>query len=161
VLPGRRVQVESWFDLTGTSPRGAPVKVLRADGSTLAEGKLDSQGVFVFPYGEPEALRVIVNAGAGHRKELDIPARELARSEAPTTTEKGPGTPASPAAEPGEPKPFADRTSRVSVKDVLIGVGFLLAVAAFALGLRNARQLRELKQTHSKTRAPSQGERGD
>jgi hypothetical protein len=35
----------------------------------------------------------------------------------------------------------------VSVKDVLVGVGFLLAVAAFVLSLRNARQLRELQRT--------------
>jgi len=31
------------------------------------------------------------------------------------------------------------------VKDVLIGVGFLLALAAFFLSLRNSRQLRSLK----------------
>lgn len=144
MLPGRRVQVESWFDLTGDSPRGALVKVLRADGSTLTQGKLNSQGVFAFTYSEPEALKVVVDA-VGHRKELDIPARELAQSDTPATTAKSPGTAASAPAGSADPKPFADRTPRVSLKDVLIGVGFLLAVAAFVLSLRNARQLREMK----------------
>ena len=43
VLPGNKVQVESWFDLTGDSPRGAQVKVYRADGQLLTDGKLDEQ----------------------------------------------------------------------------------------------------------------------
>ncbi|HJT78567.1 MAG TPA: hypothetical protein VJ739_15285, partial [Gemmataceae bacterium] len=102
---------------------------------------------FVFTYGEPEALKVVVDA-VGHRKELDIAERELAQSEAPATAAKSRGAPASTAPGSVDPKPFADRSPRVSVKDVLIGVGFLLAVAAFVLSLRNARQLRELKQTH-------------
>jgi HAMP domain-containing protein len=34
----------------------------------------------------------------------------------------------------------------VSAKDVLVGVGFVLAAAAFLLSLRNARQLRELRR---------------
>ncbi len=146
MLPGHRVQVESWFDLTGDSPKGAQVRVSRADGSTLTDGKLDAQGVFVFSYAEPENLKVVVNGGAGHRKELEISARELAQSSAATTAGTGKAGPASASPQPDGVKPFADRSPRVSVKDVLIGVGFLLAVAAFALGLRNARQLRELKR---------------
>jgi nickel transport protein len=140
VLPDHKVQVESWFDLGGDSPRGARVQVLRADGSLLTEGKLDSQGVYVFSYGDAEPLKVVVSAGAGHRKELEIPAKDLAPD--------GTAAPAAPgsAPPPASPGPRADRSARVSVKDVLIGVGFLLAVAAFALSLRNARQLRELKQ---------------
>ncbi len=38
----------------------------------------------------------------------------------------------------------AERDSGVPVKDVLVGVGFLLAVAAFLLSLRNAQKLRAL-----------------
>jgi hypothetical protein len=45
----------------------------------------------------------------------------------------------------GEGVPPADRGARVSVEDVLTGVGFLLALAAFGLSLRNARHIRELK----------------
>lgn len=140
VLPDHKVQVESWFDLGGDSPRGARVRVLRADGSLLTEGKLNGEGVFVFAYGEAEPLRVVVDAGAGHRKVLEVAAQELTPGAA-----AAPGSPGEDAG-PAFPGPRADRSARVSVKDVLVGVGFLLAVAAFVLSLRNARQLRELKR---------------
>jgi hypothetical protein len=139
VLPDHKVQVESWFDLGGDSPRGARVQVFRADGSLFTEGKLDRQGVFVFPYGDAEPLRVVVST-TGHRAVLEVPAQDLTpgTGTAPTS----PGQDAGPTAAGAR----ADRSARVSVKDVLIGVGFLLAAAAFALSLRNARQLRELKR---------------
>jgi hypothetical protein len=66
----------------------------------------------------------VISAGAGHRKELEIAAVNL-----------------EPSAEP----PPIDRSARVSVKDVLVGVGFLLALAAFVLSLWNARQLRRFR----------------
>jgi hypothetical protein len=139
VLPDQHVQIESWFDLTGESPRGAKVQVLRASGTLLTEGVLDGKGLFVFPYREAENLKVIVSAGGGHRKELDIPAVELrprATTAPPETTGVNPVAPA--------PQPLADRSTRITVQDVLTGVGFVLAVAAFVLSLRNARQLRDL-----------------
>jgi hypothetical protein len=97
--------------------------------------------LFVFAYGEAEPLQVVVSAGAGHRKVLEIPARELSQG----------GSAANPsgedAADPASSAVRADRSPGVSVKDVLVGVGFLLAVAAFVLSLRNARQLRQLQRT--------------
>jgi hypothetical protein len=146
VLPGGQVRVESWFDLTGDSPKGARVQVLRPDGALLTEGELNDQGVFVFRVGKAEALKVVVSAGAGHRKELVIPQADLERAGADA---KGPADadPARPAAAPGgTPTLPADRSLRVNVKDVLVGVGFVLAAAAFVLGVRNARQLREMRQ---------------
>jgi nickel transport protein len=138
VLPGRTVQVEGWFDLTRDSPKGAEVRVLRADGTLLTEGRLDDEGVFAFTFDRAEPLKVVVSAGQGHRKELSISAEELA---------KGGGTEVTPAAAapPAAPHPFADRSPAVSIKDVLIGVAFLLALGAFVLSVRNARQLRRLR----------------
>jgi hypothetical protein len=136
VLPGGKVQIESWYDVTGESPEDAKVQVYGADGRLMTEGATDEKGLFTFNYAQPEALRVIVSAGAGHRKELTIPEVQLTAS---TTV----GTAAPLEADPRTP--FADRTARTSVKDVLIGVGFLLALAAFVLGVRNARELRRLK----------------
>jgi nickel transport protein len=139
VLPGGKVQIESWYDLTGDSARGAEVRVLRADGQLLTEGRTNDEGLFVFAFARAEPLQVVISAGAGHRKELAIPAAELA------------GSAAAPEAASSAPAERADRSSRVEVKDVLTGVALLLAVAAFALSLRNARQLREWKrQTKSK-----------
>src|SRR5262249_44559400 len=86
-LPDGRVQVESWFDLTGDSPEGAAVRVFRGDGELLTEGKLDAKGLFTFRPRAAEPLRVVVSAGAGHRKELQITSAELERTSrtAPST----------------------------------------------------------------------------
>src|SRR5262245_25877160 len=78
ILPDARVQVESWFDLTGDSPRNARIQVFRvlangANGDLLVEGRLDDKGIFVFPFQKAEMLRVVISAGAGHGQKLDIP----------------------------------------------------------------------------------------
>jgi cobalt/nickel transport system permease protein len=122
VLPGRWVQVEAWFDLTGDSPRGASVQVFRPDGSPLTEGQLNEKGLYLFRAEQPEALRVVVSAGAGHRAEFTVPAKALS----------------------GEAAPSADRSHPGIARDVIIGVGFFLAAAAFVLSARNARRIREL-----------------
>lgn len=127
VLPDGKVRVESWFDLSGESARGARIQVYAADGTLRVAGRLDEKGVFTFPVEKSEPLRVVVSAGAGHRKELAIPVSELA---------------ASPPAD-AEPSP-ADRSPRVTFKDVLIGLTFILAAAAFLLSVRNGRRLRGL-----------------
>jgi nickel transport protein len=139
VLPDHKVQVEAWFDLGGV-PKGARVQVLRADGRVLTEGQLDGQGLFIFPYAEAEPLKVVVSAGLGHRKEVEVPAEDLQQA--------SPGQPPPELApQKATPSvPLSDRTPKVSVKDVLIGVGFLLALAGFVLSLRNARHLRELRR---------------
>ncbi len=147
VLPGGQVRVESWFDLTGDSPKGAKLEVLRPDGSLLTRGELDEKGLFVFRVTKAEALKVVVST-VGHRNEFVIPQEELERALAGG---KGPaeGEPPLPAAGQAgafgvPPTPSADRSARVSAKDVLVGVAFVLAAAAFVLSLRNARRLREL-----------------
>jgi nickel transport protein len=142
VLPGQRVQIESWFDLTGESPKGAKVQVFRPDGQLLSEGQLNDKGLFVFSYSQPERLKVIVSAGAGHRKELEIPQSALATSSKTSPSENSTASD-SDATSPAD-VPFADRSPRTSLKDVVAGVGFLLALAAFVLSLRNARQLKAI-----------------
>jgi cobalt/nickel transport system permease protein len=141
VLPDGRLQVESWFDLTGDSPQGASVKVFQTNGALVAEGELDAKGLFSFTAERTEPLRVVVSAGAGHRKELLIPKDERARH---ATGDVPPET--KPAAF-GEETTFADRSPRVAARDVVAGIGFLLGLAAFVLSLRNARTLREMRQS--------------
>jgi nickel transport protein len=142
VLPDHKVQVEAWFDLGGV-PKGAEVRVLRAGGQVLTEGRLDSQGLFIFPYAEAEPLKVVVSAGEGHRREVEIPAEDLQQANPDQPPPEAVGE------KPTLAVPLSDHTSRVSIKDMLIGVGFLLALAAFVLSLRNARQLRELRRRDS------------
>lgn len=147
LLPDHQVQIQSWFD-NGNVPRGAKVQVFQAKGQLLAEGQLDEKGYFVFSFAAAEPLRVVVSAGAGHRKELTLAAVDLepivgagvqAPADSPTKDQAT-----------STPVPLPDRSPEAAirdrVKDVLIGVGFLLALAAFFLSLRNARQLRSLRE---------------
>jgi hypothetical protein len=170
---GGRVRVESWYD-TGDSPTHGKVTVHKSDGALLAEGVLDTAGFFVFRVTAAEDLQVVVNDGAGHRAEVKVPAKALSASllspEVGTATAclTPPTPPALPLAvvvvalahtHPDEktPRSSEDATpataeragsgkpDAVPVRDLLTGVGFLLALAAFLMSVRNARTLRELK----------------
>jgi hypothetical protein len=136
VLPGGKVRVESWFE-TGEPPRRAEVRIERPDGTPLfpEPGTMDEKGVYVFSYEKAERLRIVVLAGEGHRKELVISASELAN----------PGTPP-PGSERREEEPVRQRRYEIPFVQLLLGVTFLLALAAFVLGVRNARQLAELRR---------------
>jgi hypothetical protein len=122
----KQVKVESWFE-TGDSPRQATVKVFRPDGALLAEGPLDEKGEFVFGYEDPEDLRVVIDAPGGHRAELTLSAARLGKASTATNPSRA--------------------------RDLLVGVAFLLALGAFVLSLRNARQLRRLSRAHEQDRA--------
>jgi hypothetical protein len=125
LLPGNKLQVEGWFS-SGEPARGARVEIYGTDGGVVAEGKLDGSGVFTCSLGRPEALRIVVSAGADHRKELTISAVDMLQK-------------------PSEPVPLADRSPNLPVKDTLIGVAFLLALAAFVLNYRNSQKIRKLQ----------------
>jgi hypothetical protein len=129
----RKIQVESWFE-TGATPRNAKVEVFAADDQLLTEGQLSEQGTFAF-FADGGPLRVVVSAGDGHVKTLQIPAANLEAGGAETDTTR--------------PLPSADRTPQPWLKEAMAGVALLLGAGAFVLSLRNARQLRELKQKSS------------
>jgi hypothetical protein len=117
----RKIQVESWFS-DDSRPKDATVHVFRAtDGLLLTEGRTNHDGVYTFFAGS-EPLRVVVDAGEGHRKELTI-----AGADQDVTT----------------PIPVSTHDTALPIKDILLGIGLLLAASAFALSLRNARRLRE------------------
>ena len=141
VLPGRKLQVESWFS-DGYPARGAKVQVFGGQDQLLGEGQLNDQGVLVLPLGDTAPVRVVVSAGAGHRKEITISASAFARAVAADTTPNDPRAPSKGVSLPATP--VAERNSGFPIKDVMVGVGFVLAVAAFVLSLRNAQKLRKL-----------------
>jgi cobalt/nickel transport system permease protein len=149
ILASRQVQLESWFE-TGDSASGARVQVFRPNDQLLLEGKLDDRGLFVFSVPEAETLKVVIDAGAGHRRILTIPGERLSQ----VGYTSGRPTPAAAPADSPSPEPFADRSPRISLSDVLVGVGFLLALAAFFISLRNAQQLKQLK---ARTTPPAEG----
>jgi cobalt/nickel transport system permease protein len=144
VLPGGKIQIESWYDISRESPAGARVEVFRPNDQLLVAGKTDEKGLFVFEYTKAEPLRVVVSAGAGHRCEIDIPADRLSALSA--TEAPGPHEPGVAGTPSAEGRSFADRRTDVSGKDVLLGIAFLLALSAFVLSLRNARRLKSLHE---------------
>src|SRR5262249_51881378 len=130
-LGRKAVTVYSYFE-TGDEPKEAGVKVYAADGRLLAEGKLDRKGAFTFTYERPEAMRRVVDAPGVHKAVCYSPAKRLG------------------GADDGPPPSPAEGRSRV--RDVLLGVGFLLALGAFVLGLRNARRLGRLEERGAEPR---------
>jgi cobalt/nickel transport system permease protein len=120
----KRVTVKSFYE-TGDAPEKATARVLRGDGSVLAEGPLDEKGVFAFSYEKAENLSVHVRAPGGHRAVCLIRANEL-EEQATVSTE--------PAA----------RGSRG--RDLLLGVGLVLAAASFVMSWRNSARLRRLAE---------------
>jgi nickel transport protein len=124
-LKGNELQVEAWFS-SGEPARGARIEIYGADGRVVADGRLDDNGIFTCSLERAEALRIVVVAGADHRKELLISAADMLQKSS-------------------EPVPLADHSSSVPVKDILIGVSFLLALAAFVLNYRNSQKIRKLR----------------
>lgn len=120
----QKVKIESWFDLGGV-PSGAKVQVFRkSDSQLLLERPLDENGRLTF-YADWEPLHIVISAGDGHEKELDI----------------------QPEMDVSSPLPAADRSSRIEIKDILVGIGFLLALAAFVLSVRNHRRISGLSDS--------------
>jgi len=143
ILPGWRVQVESWYE-TGQAPHGAVVQVYRTDGEMLIEGNVNKHGVFVFPFDQVEPLKVTVTS-VGHRAEVIISAETLRRavvgycvagitSCSPAFITVAALAPkSSVVADLGETqqfnKPLAEHKSAFPIIGVLTGVGILLVVA--------------------------------
>ncbi len=51
----------------GKRPNQAPVEVFDENGKLLLQGKTDAQGQFSFPRPQKTYLKIVLNAGAGHR----------------------------------------------------------------------------------------------
>jgi nickel transport protein len=148
--PGWQVQVEGWYE-TGESADGARVEVFRGD-DVVTQGRLNKQGVFTFTYRESQALRIVVNAGGGHRAETTIPAENLTKNAACTAVACLQPTAApflaapllvpvqlADAPAPALP-PVVERQTGMQGKNLLIGVGVLLGVAMLAVMWRRLRQ---------------------
>ena len=130
--------MDCWFE-TGDVPKIAKVTVLRDNGTPLFPESGDmKEGIFIFPYDKAEPLKVEISAGQGHHKVLHIPAEMLGTA----TTDK---TPAKQETTETEVPRNRERSTGPDLQSLLIGIGFLLALAAFILSLRNARELRRWK----------------
>lgn len=116
----RRVAVISFYE-TGDPPEQGTVCVRRSGGEVLVEGKLDAKGHFAFSYDKAEPLSVHVRGTGGHHAVARITAAELGGEVL--------------ASEPS-------RSSRL--RDLLVGVGLVLALASFVMSWRNSVRLGRL-----------------
>ncbi len=145
-LPGHKVRVTSWYSARPKSfpAQDARVRVYGPDHHLLAEGRTDEQGIFIFTYASAEPLEVEVYQN-GHRKAQKLTPSGGASSDRAAAQERGGPAPRTLVGS-------REQDSSAWVKDVLVGVGFLLALAAFVLGVRNARTLRRLEKSEQGTR---------
>lgn len=148
-LPGNKVRVSARYKVIPKSipAQDARVRVFRPGDKLLAEGRTDDNGQFNFSYATVEPLRVEVYQ-EGHREEILIGASELETASAqadialdtPSPARIGPPDGKDPGASTAP-----EEGARSWIKDILVGIAFLLALAAFLLSLRNARALARLK----------------
>lgn len=86
-VEGDTVHTESKYP-RGKKVKGGQVMVFDKQGQKLLEGKTDDQGLFSFTIPKRTDLKIVLNAGMGHRAEWTIAAQELLGQEAvkPSTT---------------------------------------------------------------------------
>lgn len=95
-VEGDTVFTESKFS-GGRKAVHAPVGVYDASGEKLLEGKTDANGDFSFRIPQKTALKVVLEAGMGHRAEWTLPLEEIAPGgSVPKTAAALPDTPEPP-----------------------------------------------------------------
>jgi len=87
-LEGDTVFTESKFS-GGKEAKGAQVLIFDKEGKQLLEGKTDNKGEFSFMVPKLTDLRIVLNAGMGHRAEWMIPESEIQEAGAYSVSKKG------------------------------------------------------------------------
>lgn len=123
-IEGDTVYVESKFS-SGRRVNAGKITVYDSGGNELLSGMTNENGEFSFKVPKKSDLKIVLNAGEGHRAEWSIPASEIGL----TTTEKR------QTAEEGLP-----------VKNILIGIGCIFGFSAIVAAIRK----RKIKNGHPK-----------
>ncbi len=148
----------------GRSAKNAQIAVYNAAGEKLLEGRTDTQGRFAFTPPQPEALRIVLMAGSGHRGEWTLAAEAFApaaaRADAPLETT---ATDAHAAAPPEAAPPKVDELQAMieaaldkklapvvrrlevqeqgpALKDVFGGIGYIVGIVGLIAYLRSRRK---------------------
>jgi nickel transport protein len=162
-VEGQRVMVESKFS-GGKRPVNATVRVLAPDGRELLAGKTDDQGRWAFDLPQKTALKIVLEAGMGHRGEWTLSAEEVgaAKVEAappPASAQDQPGLPATNGAQADMEarltkvvaqalQPINARLAHLekargpSLQDILGGLGYILGLVGIGAYVQ-ARRIRD------------------
>jgi nickel transport protein len=159
-VEGQRVMVESKFS-GGKRPVNATVRVLDLKGRELLTGQTDDQGRWAFELPQKTALKIVLEAGMGHRAEWILQAEEVGAA----TVEAAPPAPSAqdqPApAEAGDLEarlgkvvaqalqPLNTRLARLEndrqgpgFQDILGGLGYILGLVGIGAYVQ-ARRIRD------------------
>ena len=117
-----RVTVFAWVDgdrITGKSKfaggkplRSAKISVMSSDGTELYTGLTNQQGEFSFQIPQQTDLRIVVNAGPGHRGEWVIRAADMAAGSIDASVQTAPIAMDQPPS--GKNEPVASEKTRTS-----------------------------------------------
>jgi nickel transport protein len=129
-VEGQRVMVESKFS-GGKRPVNATVRVLAPDGRELLTGKTDDQGRWAFDLPQKTALKIVLEAGTGHRAEWALRAEEVGAATIATNP------PAPPAQEQASP-PAAAGAAAPAAADLEARFAQLVAQALQPINARLA-----------------------
>ncbi len=146
------VYTESYF-VDGTPCLNARVTALAPDGGELAGGMTDEEGLFSFPVDGEQDLRIVLEAGQGHRGEILLAAGEMT-GETPSGESGGTEDPSSEELErmldralDKRLKPVHRSLARLQqalekprLSEILGGIGFIIGLAgAFLWGASRRR----------------------
>ena len=109
--------------------------------AALADGSLDATGTYRWPLAATGDVTVVVDAGLGHRRTVTLAAAELRSATVPAPPTPLPATGSRPTGGGGS----SDGSSPLAVR-VVVGLTFLLAVAAVGMSFSNRRRLARLEQ---------------
>jgi nickel transport protein len=113
---GDTIFVEGGFS-DGTPCKNAKVEVFDPSGKKLLEGKTNEDGEFIFKPPQKTDLKLVLNAGMGHRGEYTVPAGELQGvvvGNQATTTEAMPA----PTAETQKPQGISEAAAQIDPKEI-------------------------------------------
>jgi len=113
---GDTIFVEGGFS-DGTPCKNAKVEVFDPSDKKLLEGKTNEDGEFFFKPPQKTDLKLVLNAGMGHRGEYTVPADELQGviiGNQATTTEAIPAS----TAETRKPQQMSEATAQIDLKEM-------------------------------------------
>jgi hypothetical protein len=149
LLPVWQVQVESWFE-TDEPASEADIQVFGVSESPIVDGKLNARGIYIFRYEHVEPLRIVVNAGSGHRAVVKVDADTLRQHVLLTSMACVQPSPLLVApllvpvrlAESPSPAPVSllERKDGGQIMNLVIGVAILLGVAMAAVMWKRMKQ---------------------
>ena len=151
----------------GRWAKNARIEVYNAAGEKLLEGRTDDQGQFAFTPPRPEALRIVLLAGSGHRGEWRVAAEEFgaapadvpianrpsAESPSPATVTPPRDTPAPTDAELKQliesalekklapiRRQLAQLAQRPSLHDIIGGLGYIMGLVGLGAYMQSRRK---------------------